>query len=175
MTLFVVRRQQKPGKPSADNGYFHIDRMYYTLDSRVRGMTIKDILRIIAVYGSGFLAGAAVVGDAVSGRRRGVAVDQDIIWGIREIREIGGYGRKRGLRLVGWGYLFSKAVGMAAATWIVYVLGTIRVMPFSVVSIGVAITAVFLLGLWGNKGDPTSPRLRGASKGDKGDRGNWGE
>jgi len=45
------------------------------------------------------------------------------------------------------GYLFSKAVGMATVTWIVYVLGTVRVMPFSVASIGVGLVVVFLLGL----------------------------
>ena len=45
------------------------------------------------------------------------------------------------------GYLFAKAVGMAVVTWIVFVLGTLRLMPFSVWSIGVALGAVFLFGL----------------------------
>ncbi len=65
----------------------------------------------------------------------------------------------------GWfdhGYLFSKAVGMAVVSWIVFVLGTLRVMPFSVWSIGVGLGVVFVVGLWGNKGD-------------RGQKGNWGK
>src|SRR3989338_7262983 len=45
------------------------------------------------------------------------------------------------------GYLFSKAVGMAVITWIVYVLGTLHVMPFSVWSIVVAMVVLFIGGL----------------------------
>ena len=114
------------------------------------GMTIKDILRIIAVYGSGFLAGAAVVGTLFLVGAAAWPLTRILFGGIREIREIGGdTGEKEDYGWWDGGYLFSKAVGMAAATWIVYVLGTIRVMPFSVVSIGVAITVVFLLGIMG--------------------------
>lgn len=72
--------------------------------------------------------------------------------------------RLRGDDRMGWwdeGYLFSKAVGMAAVTWIVYALGTIRVMPFSIWSIGVAMGAVFFLGIFFHKGN-------------RGNKGNWG-
>lgn len=64
----------------------------------------------------------------------------------------------------GWwdgGYLFSKAVGMAAVSWIVYVLGTLRVMPFLVVTVGVAMGVVFFLGTVFHRGN-------------RGDKGNWG-
>ncbi len=51
----------------------------------------------------------------------------------------------------GWwdqGYLFSKAVGMAVVTWIVYVLGTLHLMPFSLWSIVVAMVVLFGIGIW---------------------------
>lgn len=48
------------------------------------------------------------------------------------------------------GYLFSKVVGMAAVTWLVYVLGMTRVMPFSLPSIVISLTIVFFLGLIAN-------------------------
>jgi uncharacterized membrane protein len=57
---------------------------------------------------------------------------------------------------VGWfdeGYFFSKAVGMAVVTWIVYAMGTVRILPFSTVSILVALGVVFVFGLVGNRGN----------------------
>lgn len=59
------------------------------------------------------------------------------------------------------GYLFSKAVGLALITWIVYVFGMARVTAFTDVTIWVAIGAVFFIGLLvsiGNshqKGEPS--------------------
>ncbi len=67
-----------------------------------------------------------------------------------DMREGGRAGRSLG---EGWwdgGYLFSKAVGMATVAWIVYVLGTLRVMPFSAWSIGLAMGVVFAGGLLAN-------------------------
>ncbi len=55
----------------------------------------------------------------------------------------------------GWwdgGYLFSKAVGMAVVGWIVYVLGTLRILPFSLVSITVALWIVIGVGAFLLKG-----------------------
>lgn len=46
------------------------------------------------------------------------------------------------------GYLFAKAVGLAAVSWIVYVLGTLRILPFSPVSIWVGLGILFVLGIW---------------------------
>ncbi|MEK9143506.1 MAG: DUF2298 domain-containing protein [Patescibacteria group bacterium] len=62
------------------------------------------------------------------------------------------------------GYLFSKAVGMAVVTWIVYVLGTARILPFSAASIWVGLVVVFLVGLWGNRGNQSDRE----DQGDKG-------
>lgn len=65
----------------------------------------------------------------------------------------------------GWwdeGYFFSKAVGMAGASWIVYALGTMRLMPFSLPSTVTALTVVFLLGIAFHQGR-------------KGRRGGWGK
>ncbi len=50
----------------------------------------------------------------------------------------------------GWfdqGYLFSKAVGMAVVTWIVYVLGTLHILPFTSWSIIISLVALFVIGL----------------------------
>ncbi|MBI4065097.1 hypothetical protein HY409_01890 [Candidatus Gottesmanbacteria bacterium] len=50
----------------------------------------------------------------------------------------------------GWfdqGYLFSKAVGMAVVTWIVYVLGTINLLPFTNISIGLSLLTLFIVGV----------------------------
>ena len=60
------------------------------------------------------------------------------------------------------GYLFAKAVGMASVTYLVYLLGTLHIVPFSQISIGVAMGIVFVLGVllsvtnardWGKKGN----------------------
>ncbi len=48
------------------------------------------------------------------------------------------------------GYLFSKAVGMAAVSWIVYLLGTLHIAPFSELSIWISLGLVFFLGLAAN-------------------------
>ncbi len=53
----------------------------------------------------------------------------------------------------GWfdrGYLFSKAVGMATVTWIVYVLARIHLVPFTEWSIYAAAGIVFFIGLLAN-------------------------
>jgi YYY domain-containing protein len=50
----------------------------------------------------------------------------------------------------GWwdkGYFFSKAVGMAAVTFLVYLAGTIHVFPFTVLTIIWAMIVVFLIGV----------------------------
>lgn len=50
----------------------------------------------------------------------------------------------------GWwdqGYFFSKAVGMAVVTWIVFVFGMLHAIPFSVWSITISLIVLFLLGL----------------------------
>lgn len=50
----------------------------------------------------------------------------------------------------GWhdqGYLFSKAVGLAVVGWIVFVFGMARIAPFTVGTIGIAATIVFLVGI----------------------------
>lgn len=57
-------------------------------------------------------------------------------------------------------YVFSKAVGMAVVSWIVYVLGTIKILPFTQMTILIALGVVFAGGLV-NKGH----------KGTKGDKG----
>ncbi len=65
----------------------------------------------------------------------------------------------------GWydhGYLFSKAVGMAVVTWIVYVAGTLRVLPFTTTSIILSLAIVFLGGIF-------------LQRGDKGNKGSWGK
>ena len=51
------------------------------------------------------------------------------------------------------GYLFSKAVGMAVVTWIVYAAGVVKLAPFTAGTIVAAMGIVFVGGLWGNRGD----------------------
>ncbi|MBI5614069.1 hypothetical protein HY947_04055 [Candidatus Gottesmanbacteria bacterium] len=53
----------------------------------------------------------------------------------------------------GWfdqGYFFSKAVGMATVTFGVFVLGSLKILPFGILSIALSMGVVFLLGLVGN-------------------------
>lgn len=45
------------------------------------------------------------------------------------------------------GYLFSKAVGMALVGWLVLVLGMARIAPFSVMTITISISLIFIVGL----------------------------
>lgn len=45
------------------------------------------------------------------------------------------------------GYLFSKAVSLALVTWLVYVMGTVRIVPFSHLSIFISLVTVFSLGI----------------------------
>ena len=45
------------------------------------------------------------------------------------------------------GYLFSKAVGMATVSYIVFFFGTLRIIPFTMTSIIIALFEVFTLGL----------------------------
>lgn len=53
------------------------------------------------------------------------------------------------------GYVFSKAVGMAVAGWIVYVSGTLHIIPFTPLSIIFALAAMFLIGLFVQEADHT--------------------
>ncbi len=46
------------------------------------------------------------------------------------------------------GYLFSKAVGMAVVSWIVYVLGTLRILPFTTTTIVVSLSILFVFGMF---------------------------
>ena len=60
----------------------------------------------------------------------------------------------------GWhdrGYLFSKAVGMAAVSWLVFVLGMARIAPFTEITVVGAIASVFALGVFLPR-LPKSPR-----------------
>ena len=69
------------------------------------------------------------------------------------------------LRHRGWwdeGYLFSKAVGMAVVTYLVYLAGTAHILPFSSGSIFAALAVVFLAGVF----------LSLKDKGNKGNKGN---
>lgn len=45
------------------------------------------------------------------------------------------------------GYLFAKALGLASVTWIVYVLGTVRLLPFTNVSVIVSLILLFAFGI----------------------------
>ena len=50
----------------------------------------------------------------------------------------------------GWfddGYFFSKAVGMATVTFGVFVLGSLKILPFGLLSIAVSMGCVFVVGL----------------------------
>jgi len=50
----------------------------------------------------------------------------------------------------GWkdqGYLFAKAVGMALVSWLVYVLGTLHLIPFTQFSIIISLGIVFTAGI----------------------------
>ncbi len=59
------------------------------------------------------------------------------------------------------GYFFSKAVGMALVTWVVYVLGMARIAPFTVTTIIVAVGAVFVVGVLLNTGSKVPKGFRG--------------
>jgi uncharacterized membrane protein len=59
------------------------------------------------------------------------------------------------------GYLFAKAVGMAAVTYFVYLLGILHIAPFVQATVWAAMGAVFVIGVIVNKGD----------KGNRGDKG----
>lgn len=62
------------------------------------------------------------------------------------------------------GYMFGKAIGMAAAPWIVYVLGTARVLPFSAPSLYLSLLTLFFLGLLFNvKSTKPKDRFHGVS------------
>jgi len=47
------------------------------------------------------------------------------------------------------GYFFSKAVGMATASYLIYLLGTLHILPFTNLTIVVALGGVFALGMMG--------------------------
>lgn len=56
------------------------------------------------------------------------------------------------------GYLFAKAAGMAAVTYIVYLLGILHIAPFMQITVWTAMVIVFVTGMLLNKGN----------------KGNWG-
>ncbi len=58
------------------------------------------------------------------------------------------------------GYLFSKAAGMATVTWLVYVLGTLRVLPFTVPTIAIALGVVFVGGILLNRSHKIHKRYK---------------
>lgn len=45
------------------------------------------------------------------------------------------------------GYFFAKAVGFAVVTWVVYVLGTARIAPFTVLTVTASVLGTFLVGI----------------------------
>lgn len=49
------------------------------------------------------------------------------------------------------GYLMAKAVGLCLTTYIVYLLASLRILPFSPGTIAVAVAAVFVLGIFLNR------------------------
>ncbi|MCX6794180.1 MAG: DUF2298 domain-containing protein [Candidatus Gottesmanbacteria bacterium] len=59
------------------------------------------------------------------------------------------------------GYFFAKAVGIASVTYIVYLLGVLHVAPFVQATVWAAMGAVFVIGVFMNRGD----------RGNKGDKG----
>jgi len=58
------------------------------------------------------------------------------------------------------GYFFSKAVGMAVVTYLVYLLGMLHIAPFVPITIVVVLTVVFLFGLILNKSPKELTLLR---------------
>ena len=56
------------------------------------------------------------------------------------------------------GYLFSKAVGMAVVTYLVFLFGTIHILPFTIISVIAALCVVFLGGIIFRK----TQRVRGS-------------
>lgn len=94
-------------------------------------MPIGDIIIVVRWWGSLFLIGAA--GYPLT--RRLFARSED------KVRETG----------QGWydgGYLFAKAIGLAVVTWIVYVLGMLRLAAFTTPTIVGSIIALFVFGLF---------------------------
>jgi len=97
-------------------------------------MPAGDIIIVLRWWGSLFLIGAA-----------GYPLT-------RRLFEAGG--RKGNKALGTWerwydgGYAFSKAVGLAVVTWIVYVLGILKLSPFTVPTIIGSVIALFAVGLY---------------------------
>lgn len=56
------------------------------------------------------------------------------------------------------GYVFSKAVGLALVTWIVYVFGMARIAPFTLGTIAIAISIMYIVGLVVSR-SPKEPRI----------------
>jgi YYY domain-containing protein len=48
------------------------------------------------------------------------------------------------------GYLFSKSIGLVVVTWVVYALGTARLVPFSIASIVLGLVVLFAIGVLAN-------------------------
>lgn len=64
----------------------------------------------------------------------------------------------------GWfdhGYFFSKAVGMATVTYIVYLLGVLHIAPFVQLTVWIAVGMVFAIGVTVNKGDKGNKGYKG--------------
>jgi len=51
------------------------------------------------------------------------------------------------------GYLFAKSVGMALISWLVYVLGTLYILPFNQISVIVSLIIMLGIGVFLNKGN----------------------
>ena len=45
------------------------------------------------------------------------------------------------------GYFFAKSIGLAAVTWVVYILGMAKIAPFTVITISAAVIGVFVVGI----------------------------
>ena len=46
------------------------------------------------------------------------------------------------------GYFFAKAVGLALVTYLVYILGIIHLLPFTVISVAAGLALTFFLGVF---------------------------
>lgn len=67
----------------------------------------------------------------------------------------------------GWydeGYFFAKAVGFAAVTWVVYVVGASRMAPFTVLTVTASVIGVFLVGIVLHKLSPGAGKEAGGWK-----------
>ncbi len=66
------------------------------------------------------------------------------------------------------GYFLTKAVGFAAVTWVVYVMGMARIAPFGIASITLSLILVFILGSVASLMNHESARLPAPDRRDGG-------